>query len=222
MGDSLNPTALHRLAALLRPGWARTVAARRLAAAGLVLLAGVAALRADPDGDRAAVVVAARDLAPGVELTADDVRLEHRPRGEVPDGSSGALDDVLGSTVAGPARRGEVLTDVRVLGPRLAGAAAQVKDARIVPVPLPDGALTDVIRAGDVVDVLADGSADAGPGDPAQPRVVASRAVVVLVSAAPQQRGPAGQRMVLLALPAPAAAAVAGAAITEAVTVIFR
>ena len=50
--------------------------ARRIAAGGLVVLAGVAALRPDPDGDRAHVVVAARDLSPGNALTADDLRLE--------------------------------------------------------------------------------------------------------------------------------------------------
>ncbi|HEX4558694.1 MAG TPA: flagellar biosynthesis protein FlgA, partial [Mycobacterium sp.] len=46
MGESsLNPPLLRRLSASLRPDWTRTVLARRVAAGGLVVLAGVAALR---------------------------------------------------------------------------------------------------------------------------------------------------------------------------------
>ena len=60
---------------------------RRVAAAGLVLLAGVAALRTDPAGDLAEVVVAAHDLTPGSALTADDVRIERRLATTIPDGS---------------------------------------------------------------------------------------------------------------------------------------
>ena len=89
--------------------------ARRIAAGGLVVLAGVAALRPDPDGDRAHVVVAARDLSPGTELTVDDLQLETRLRPTIPDGSESDIGSVVGSTLAGPARRGEVLTDVRLL-----------------------------------------------------------------------------------------------------------
>ncbi|HEX9498589.1 MAG TPA: SAF domain-containing protein, partial [Mycobacterium sp.] len=79
MGDSLNPSVMSRLLAALRPAWSRTFAARRVAA--------VVALRSNPQGDRTEIVVASHDLAPGVELTADDVRLENRMAATVPDGS---------------------------------------------------------------------------------------------------------------------------------------
>ena len=46
----------------LRPDWTTTVAARRIAAGALVVLAAVAALRSNPRGDRTEIVVAARDL----------------------------------------------------------------------------------------------------------------------------------------------------------------
>lgn len=98
--------------------------ARRIAAGGLVLLAGAAALRPDPDGNQAQVVVAARDLSPGAALTADDIRLENRSALTIPDGSQSDVHTVVGSTLAGPTRRGEVLTDVRLLGRRLAESAA--------------------------------------------------------------------------------------------------
>ncbi len=219
MGESLNPSALSRLSRLLRPDWARTLAARRIAAAALVVLAAVAAFRSDPDGDRTDAVVAARDLSPGVLLTADDVRVEKRSAATVPDGVRSGVDDVVGATLAGPARRGEVLTDVRLLGPRLAASAAG-PDARIVPLHLADSALLEMLRAGDVVDVLAAGSPDSS-ADPS-PHVVASDAVVVLVSPKPAQRGPGNERIVLVALPAATAHEVAGVALVETVTLTFH
>src|SRR5690348_16858275 len=215
MGESLNPSALSRLVHGVRPNWTRTVAARRAAAGALVVLAAAAALRSDPHGDHADTVVATHDLSPGVELTAGDVRIEKRTAATVPDGSQSSVDAVVGSTLAGPARRGEVLTDVRLLGPRLAQSAAG-KDARIVPLHLSDTALLDLVRPGDVVDVLA--AAD----DDVDPRVVATDAVVVLVSEKQKGPGTGGDRVVLVALPAHAANDVAGATLMQAVTLTFH
>ena len=215
MGESLNASVMSRLVHGVRPDWTRTVAARRAAAGALVVLAAVAALRSDPDGDQTDIVVAARDLSPGVELTAADVRVETRTAAMVPDGSQSSVDAVVGSTLAGPARRGEVLTDLRLLGPRLAESAAG-PNARTVPLHLADTALLDLIRPGDVVDVLA-----AADGD-TDPRVVATDAIVVLVSEKPKGPGTGGDRVVLVALPAHAANDVAGATLMQTVTVTFH
>jgi Flp pilus assembly protein CpaB len=215
MGESLNPSVLSRLLHDWRPDWTRTVAARRVAAGALVVLAAVAALRSDPHGDQTDIVVATRDLSPGVELTVTDVRLEKRSTATVPDGSRATVDEIVGQTLAGPARRGEVLTDVRLLGPRLAQSAAG-PDARIVPLHLADTALLDLVRAGDVVDVLA--AAD----DDVDPRVVATDAIVVLVSEKPKGPGAGSDRVVLVALPAHAANDVAGATLMQAVTLTFH
>jgi Flp pilus assembly protein CpaB len=219
MGDSLNPSVLSRLLVALRPDWSRTLAARRVAAGALVILAAVVALRSNPHGDRTEIVVATRDLAPGVELTADDVRLENHTAATVPDGSQSDVGAVIGATLAGPARRGEVLTDVRVLGPRLAESVAG-PDARIVPLPLADSALLDLIRPGDVVDVLAAGTSDVGAE--ARPRLVATDAVVVLVSEKPKGADSGSDRVVLVALPAHAANDVAAAALVQTVTLTFH
>lgn len=193
--------------------------ARRTAAGLLVVLAAVAALRPDPAGERTDVVIALRDLTPGTPLRDGDVTVESRLATTVPDGATGDIGVALGATLTGPARRGEILTDVRLLGTRLTEASAG-PDARIVPLHLADDALVDLIRPGDVVDVLAAGSTDIGPDAP--PEVVATEAVVVLVSAEPA--GPAGsaQRVVLVALPRHAANAVAGAALTRQITVTFH
>ncbi len=217
MRESLNPTVLSRLSQALRPDWTRTVLARRVTAAALVVLAGIAALRSNPDGELAAVVVAARDLGPGIALTADDVRLERRSAQTIPDGSQLDLGVVVGSTLAGAARRGEVLTDVRLLGSRLAESTAG-PDARIVPLHLADTALIDLVRPGDVVDVLAASDNDTD----AHPRVVAANAVVVLASAKPKGQAAGNDRVVLVALPAGAANAVASAALVQTVTLTLH
>jgi Flp pilus assembly protein CpaB len=217
MGDSLNPSLLSRLLAA-RPDWSRTLAARRIAAGALVILAAVITLRSDPQGDHTEIVVATRDLPSGVELTADDVQLENRTAATVPDGAQSDVDAVVGATLAGPARRGEVLTDVRVLGPRLAESVAG-PDARIVPLPLADTALLDLVRPGDVVDVLAAGSE---AGADAQPQLVATNAVVVLVSEKPKGAGNGSDRVVLVAVGAHAANEVAAAALLQTVTLTFH
>lgn len=226
MGESsLNPSVLSRLSLWLRPDWTRTVLARRVAAGGLVVLAGIATLRSNPAGDYTQVVVADHDLRPGNALTAADVRIEKRLASTVPDGARADVGAVVGSTLAGPARRGEVLTDVRLLGSRLAEAAIGSKagsGARIVPLHLADGALIDLVRAGDVVDVLAAPATGAPETAHVAPRVVATDAVVVLVSAKEKLQAAEGDRVVLVALPARVANAVAGSALGQTVTLTLH
>ncbi|HSS26299.1 MAG TPA: SAF domain-containing protein [Mycobacterium sp.] len=222
MGESsLNPTLLRRISTSLRPDWTRTVLARRVAAGGLVVLAGVATLRSNPDGDRVEVVVAARDLTPGTALTLDDVRVEKRSATTVPDGSQANMSAVVGSTLAGPTRRGEVLTDVRVLGSRLAESTAG-PGARIVPLHLADSALIDLVRVGDVVDVLAAPATDSQAASAAVSKVLATDAVVVLVSAKQKVQAADSDRVVLVALPARVANTVAGLALGQTVTLTLH
>ena len=215
--DSLNPTALTRLRQALQPDWVHTVAVRRAAAAALVLLAALAAWRSDPQGDHADTVVAARDLIPGAPLRRDDIRIESRLTATLPDGAQLTPDAVLGATTAGPVRRGEVLTDVRLLGARLTQAAAG-PTARVVPLRLADAAVLDLVRAGDVVDILGASTSDADPN----PRIIATGAVVVSVSEPPKALTAAGDRVVLVALPVAVANAVAGASLVQAVTLTLH
>jgi len=216
MGESLNPTLLERVSRALRPDFARTAVARRIAAGFLVVLAGIVALRPDPAGAMQSVAVAIRDLSPGIAMTADDIRLEKRSAATLPDGAQTDLS-IIGTTLAGPVRRGEVITDARVLNPRLAGLSAG-PDARVVPLHLADAAVLDLIRTGDVVDILGAVSTD----PEARPKVVASDAVVVLVSPKPKILGASNDRVVLVALPAPAAHTLAGATLVQTVTVTIH
>ena len=208
---------LERLSKAIRPDFARTLAARRIAAGLLVVFAAVIALRPDPGHTLREVVVAARDLSPGVTLRADDVLLTKRPAAWIPDGAANTVETVVGATLAGPSRRGEVLTDARILGSRLTGLSTG-PDARVVPLHLADAAVLDLIRPGEVVDVLGAPTADVD----AHPRVVASNAVVVLVSPESKAPGAANDRVVLVALPAAAASALAGATLVQSVTLTIH
>lgn len=206
------------MAVSVRPEWTRTVLARRVVAGVLVVLAAVAALWPSPDTNLCEVVVAARDLSPGTPLTAADVRLETRSAATLPDGSQTDVGALVGATLASPTRRGEVLTDVRILGSRLAESTAG-PGARVVPLHLADSALIDLIRVGDVVDVLA-APPTTQPSPPAA-KVVATDAVVVLVSAK-QELQTHADRVVLVALPARLANMVAGSALGQTLTLTLH
>lgn len=223
MSGSLNPSVRSRISRVLRPDFTRTVRARRIAAGLLVTLAAVAALRPDPGDSLRPVAVAADDLAPGKPLTAQDFRIENRSAATLPEGAE-VSDRIIGATLAGPVRRGEVLTDARVLGSRLSGLTAG-RDARMVPLHLADSAAVDVLRTGDVVDVLG-ATTGATSGPDVHPRLLAANAVVVLVSpdsaGSPISRGAGGDRVVLVALPAAAATALAGAALVQSIALTIH
>ena len=212
----MNPAFTDRLAALTRPRWARTATARRIAAAVLVLIAIALYLRGDPNTERVSVVVAAHDLQPGRIVSTDDLTPADRESGSLPDGAIVDADQLIGHTLAGATRAGELFTDLRILGPRLAAGATGAVDARVVPIRLADPAVADMLREGDRVDVLraSDESSD-------NAAVLATDAVVVLVSPAEGGHG-SKDRVVMLALPADGAAAIAAASLNSALAVIFH
>ncbi|MBP2340724.1 Flp pilus assembly protein CpaB [Saccharothrix coeruleofusca] len=128
--------------------------------AGVLALVG-AALVVWPEPAPVEVVVAARDLAPGVVLSAADLRVvgvppDLRPSGAVP--LAAARDRVLVSA----ARAGEPLTDARL--------AAPDPDAASVPIRLADPEVAALLRPGSRVDVVG-----------ADSRVLAEDATVVSV-----------------------------------------
>ncbi len=113
--------------------------------AGLAVLLALGAVRSEPPGRR--VVVAAHDLDSGTVLAADDVRRVQLPEPAVPAESTDRVDHVVGRTIAGPMRRGEVVTDRRVVrADRMSG--------------FPDGTVLATIRLAD-----ADALSSLGVGD---------------------------------------------------------
>ncbi|PVZ14974.1 Flp pilus assembly protein CpaB [Actinomycetospora cinnamomea] len=197
--------------------------ALRRAAAGLLALVAVGLLAAPgvvPAGTP--VLVAARDLAPGVALGPADVVVRALPGDVVPAGALADPAAVAGRQVVGGVRTGEALTDVRLLGPAAAVAAAGVPDAAGVPVRLADAGVAALLAPGTRVDLV--GAADARAGGPAEdprPVVLASGAVVLAVLPAPDRTAGAAP-VVVVALPAELAARVATASLREEVTVTLR
>lgn len=212
---SLKPLLRERVVRLTRPGWSRPVHVRRAAAALLVVLAGVLAVRGDPASASSEVVVAAHDLAPGAVLTAADLTVVRHPGSMQPQGVLQSVEEVTGRTVAAAVRSGETLTDVRVIGSSLAAASTGDPDSTAVPVRLPDAEVADLLRPGDEVDVLALGD------QPGRSEVLASAATVLAVSSAAEDDGADG-RLVVLGLPRDDARRVAGASLEQVVTVTFR
>lgn len=183
---------------------------RRTVTAVLAAICVVAALRAaSPTPPATApVLLAARDLAGGGPLAAGDLSLARLPPDAVPAGALTDLTQATGRTLAAPMRRGEPLTDVRLVGPRLVDAL----DPGLVatPVRIADPAAAALLQAGDLIDVLA------APADPAGGRTtLAAAGVRVLAVPTPTQDAtdPSQGALVVLAT-TPATAAVLAAAST--------
>jgi Flp pilus assembly protein CpaB len=193
---------------------------RRVCAVVLLIVALVAALTAGQTEELRPVVVAAHDVSPGQRLTADDLAIREVAPDGLPTGALTQVSELTDKTVTGPVRSGEIVTDARVLSSRLPMELLQRADARLVPVKLADTAVIDLLREGDVVDVLSiDESVD---HQPSATRVLAKSAVVALVSQATGSRSGADARLAILALPERDAHVVAAATLTAPITVVFH
>ena len=198
----------------MRRGLTRALARHRRGlaalAAGLAALTALAALRPPPP-PTATVAVAAHDLTSGTRLSSDDVAEVALPPDAVPDGAYAPGEVPLGRLVAGPARRGEPLTDARLVGPGLASAlpAGFVLTSVLVAM-----ATTELVRPGDVVDVVT-GRAGVSPSAD----LVASGATVVAV---PRVQESAQAGALVLAVDRDAALAVAQAGLVAPVQVLVR
>ncbi|MCA0144599.1 Flp pilus assembly protein CpaB [Blastococcus sp. LR1] len=170
--------------------------ARRLAAGLLAALALVLALRPGPAPAEAAasgrpVVVATSDLPAGTRLSAQHLAVVRLPEDAVPSGVVDRTELLHHQVLAGPVRRGEPLTDARLVG---AGLTTLLPEGQVAaPVRLADLAVTALVRPGDRVDVLAT-TTDTGTTE----RV----ATGALVLAAPGSAGDddAGAGLLLLAV----------------------
>lgn len=216
---TLAPLLSDRIADALRGGgWSRPVVLRRVLATILVLLAAALVLRPAPG--TTTVLVAARDLTPGVALTADDVRPRQVPPELVPAGAATELSDVDGRVLASAARHGELITDVRLLGAELTRLVAPDGGSATVPVRLSDPDIAELLAAGSTVDVVS--VAERG----GQPTVLAERATVLAVldedvgGGGPSRRQQG--RLVVVSLPRDAATQVAAASLLQSLTVTLR
>ncbi|WP_182525766.1 SAF domain-containing protein [Nocardioides dongkuii] len=190
-----DPVHRSRPQRVLRAVRRAVLARRRLLAAVLTAVAvaaGLQAATAPPPATRS-VTVAARDLPAGSVIGAGDLTTSAFAPGSVP---ADLVAEPVGGVLAAPLRRGEPVTDVRLVGPAL---TAGRPDLVALPVRLPDAAMAGLLRAGDVVDLVA---ADPQGGKPAL--VASGVPVLALPDAAtgPGTDGLSGRLVVVGARPA--------------------
>lgn len=168
---------------------------RRLATAllaAVAVLLGISALRGG-HGATVPVWVAAHDLGGGEPLRRSDLELESLPRADVPAGAIVARTAPVGVMLAAPVRRGEPLTDVRLLSPFLLAAVAPHDVA--VPVRVTDGpAALALVTPGERVSVIA--AADSGLATTSAARTVVS---ALRVLAMPDHTTDEGYALVIVA-----------------------
>jgi hypothetical protein len=141
------------------------------------------------------------------------------PRDALPGGALRERADAEGRILVGPVRKGEVLTDVRLVGRSLLEAYGDTLVA--APVRIADAASVRLLHAGDVVDVLAAGADDGGAGA----RLVASAVPVVSVPAASGSvLGPTDTSgaLVVVVTTDTTAARLAAAAVSQRLSVVLR
>jgi pilus assembly protein CpaB len=176
-------------------GWPRRVlAALCLLAAGATFFLAPAAGRARPalDADAVPVVVAARALAAGRVLAADDLRLTQWPRAIAPTNRLADPNAAVGRAVGAAMARGEPFTTSRLLDTAIAAALGPSEVA--VTVTLRESAAASIIQPGALIDlygteassVLADGGSisttrpDASSRASPSPLISAARVLAVL------------------------------------------
>lgn len=157
------------------------------------------------------VLTAAQDLPAGAVLGADDLVAADVPHALLPDGALTDLAAVKGRLVAGPVRRGEPLTDVRLLGSGLLPRGSEVA----VPVRLAEPATGALVQVGDTVDVLS-----ASPDGGASAQVVATGLSVLSVPALDEAAGEGA--LVVVAAGRSTAARLAAAAVTGRLSVLVH
>ncbi|WP_187774312.1 SAF domain-containing protein [Lolliginicoccus suaedae] len=185
--------------------------ARQATALLLLVLAVIVFLQRGPDHTLA--TIALRGISAGEEFTSANVALRAVDATSLAASSLVTPDEAFDSRAATPIRAGEIITDARLLTPRIVDETSHATGARAVPVRLSDPAVTSLLQPGDRVDVVA-----VPPGSTQPASVLATDAAVLFTSSA----GDAGGALAVLALGPTDAVAVAAHAAQGIVTVTLR
>ncbi len=181
-------------------------------AALAAVLTGIAA--AAPEGPPTVDVVrAARQLVGGAVLAAADLEVDRVSEADVPDGAVSDPSTLIGRTLAAPVPRRQVLTTLALVTTRVGVARGHV----LAPLRLADAEIVSLLRPGEVVDVVA--------ADPqrAKASVVATAARIVTVPQVGEDSATADSgALVLIDVDSETAAALARAAVSATLTVIWR
>ncbi|GAA1519664.1 SAF domain-containing protein [Sphaerisporangium rubeum] len=171
---------------------------RRLLAALLAATALWCATLAVRPQPTTAVLAAAHDLGSG-PLTTGDLTTVNLPTTTIPDGAIRPGTDVTGRLLAAPLRRGEPITDIRLLGPTLVDAYGP--GMRATPVRIHDPATASLLHPGDTVDVIGTTTQWDDTSAPASPTVIRSLKVIATPKPPTDQLTDAGTLIVLVTTP---------------------
>jgi Flp pilus assembly protein CpaB len=182
-------------------------------AALAAVLTGISA--AAPDGPPTSTVVrTTTELPGGTRLTQADLRVDEVVAADVPERSVADPADLVGRTLAAPAARGQIVTELALTSARHPTGQGRV----LAPLRLADAEVVALLRAGDVVDVLA---ADAQ----SERAYIVGRGVRVVTVPQPSEAvvgsDPAGA-LVLVEVDPETARVLARAAVAASLTVIWR
>jgi Flp pilus assembly protein CpaB len=186
--------------------------------AGLAAWSGLQALAPGP-GPTVLVVTAGHDLAWGSVIGRDDVTVARFPVGQVPVAALRDPAQVVGRRPASAVRRGEPITDVRLLG-TLDPTVDAGPGAVAAPVRIADAAAARMLQPGMVIDVLA---APSEAFVPAQAAATLVAAGVRVLSVAPgEELSGTDGALVVLATTEAVAARLATAAANGRLSVTWR
>jgi pilus assembly protein CpaB len=190
-----------------RRGGRRTRLIRRFVAALLLITAGVLAITGtpvQPQGSR--VLSVGRDLPTGTTLVAADLVVV--ALAVVPDGALRSVGRAVGQVLSSAVRRGEVLTDVRLV---TSGRPDPGPGRVAVPVRPADPGTVDLLSTGVHVAVLA-------VAQNGEPTLLARDAVVLAI---PPPSSEQRTRLVVLAVPAAAADQITAAGVVGTIALRF-
>ncbi len=197
---------------------------RLLAAVLLCAAAGTCVEALLPRGEpRTEVVSAAADLRAGKVLTGADLELLALPAGAAPPGAATSTASLVGQRLSAPLRRGDVLTDTRLVGPGLLTGTAPGTVA--VPLRPADASTVGLVAAGQQVDVVV--STGNGYETGAESTVLARSLTVLFASPADESAsgwpGPSASSsgLVVVAASPADAAALAGSSTTGQVHLVL-
>jgi pilus assembly protein CpaB len=176
------------------------------------VLTGISA--AAPDGPPTTTVVrTVTELPGGARLSSADLHVDQVVAADAPAGAVDEPTGLIGRTLAAPVAKGQIMTELAVTSARDPTGRGRV----LAPLRLADAEVVGLLRAGDVVDVLA---ADAQ----SEQAYVAARGVRVVTVPQPADSAggdPAGA-LVLVEVDAETARVLARAAVAATLTVIWR
>jgi Flp pilus assembly protein CpaB len=193
-------------------GWHRRLLAAGLAAGAVALT--LQAAESDP-APTVPVVAAAGELRGGTTLTPEDLLLVDIPRGAVPRGAVASVDDAVGRLLSGPMHAGELVTDLRLVGPSL--LAGWGEDLVATPVRIADPGVLVLVRPGDRIDLYATPLSALGPA-----AVVSAKVPVLAVPDSGEQGVLAEGALLVIAATTRQAGLLAEAAVTSRLSVVLR